>query len=127
MVPDNIINEGIVQDFMYIGQGEWWDELNYNKLDKFIESNSSSTKILIPGTTHYDFSDMPILSSAGKILGKTGKKINMNDFKNALNELIITFFNKNLKNSQSGINYYDFATKYKISMTVEQFGGTSDK
>ena len=127
VVPDHIISEGIVQDFMYIGQDKWWDELNYKKLDQFIESNQSSSKILIPGTTHYDFSDMPHLSSAGKILGKTGKGINMNDFKNALNELIISFFNKSLKNSQSGINYYDFATKYEISMTVEQFEGTSDK
>ena len=106
---------------MYIGQGKWWDELNYNKLDQFIKSNSSSTKVLIQGTTHYDFSDMPHLTNAGNILGKTGKKIKMDDLKNALNELIISFFNKNLKNSQSGINYYDFAIKHKINMTSEQF------
>ena len=121
VVPDDIINNGIKQNFMYIGQGKWWDELNYNKLDQFIKSNSSSTKVLIQGTTHYDFSDMPHLTNAGNILGKTGKKIKMDDLKNALNELIISFFNKNLKNSQSGINYYDFAIKHKISMTSEQF------
>ena len=121
VVPDDIINNGIEQKFMYIGRGEWREELNYSKLNQFIKSNKNSIKILIPGTTHYDFSDMPHLTNAGKLLGKTGKKINMNNLKNALNELIISFFNKNLKNNQSSIDYYDFATKYKINMTLEQF------
>ena len=120
VIPDEIINKGIVQDFMYIGQDKWWDELNYKKLDQFIESNQRSSKILIPGTTHYDFSDMPHLSSAGKILGKTGK-INMNDLKGVLNGLIISFFNKNLKDIESDINYYDFAVRYKLNMTAEEY------
>ena len=61
------------------------------------------------------------LSSAAKILGKTGKEINMNDLKGALNELIISFFNKNLKDFKSEINYYDFALKYKINMIAEEY------
>ena len=66
VVPDNIINDGIKQNFMYIGQEGWDEKLNYEKLDQFIKSNKSSSKILIPGTTHYDFSDTPHMSKAAR-------------------------------------------------------------
>ena len=120
VVPDNIINEGIKQDFMYIGQAKWWDELNYNKLDQFIKSNSSSSKILIPGTTHYDFSDTPHMSKAAKLLKKSGD-LDSGSLKNILNELILTFFNKNLKNIEANIDYYDFSTKYEINIIAEEY------
>ena len=47
--------------------------------------------------------------------------INMNDLKGVLNELIISFFNKNLKDIESDINYYDFAVRYKLNMTAEEY------
>ena len=119
-VPDNIINDGITQDFMYIGQKNWNEELNYEKLNKFIESNSSSSKILIPGTTHYDYSDTPYMSSAAKLLKKSGNLEN-EKLKNILNELILSFFNKNLKDKKLMTEYYDLASKYEISVIVDEY------
>ena len=44
----------------------------------FIKSNSISSKILIPGTTHYDYSDTPHMSKVAQLLKKSGK-INNNE------------------------------------------------
>ena len=120
VIPNNIINKGINQEFMYIGQKQWDEELNYQKLDKFIKSNNRSYKILIPKTTHYDFSDTPHMSKAAKLLKKSGK-LNSDDLKNVLNELIVSFFNKNLKDSTMNIDYYNLTNQYDIMMTVEKY------
>ena len=58
--------------------------INYQKLNKFIESNISSSKILIPGTTHYDYSDTPYMSNAARLLKKSGELEN-EKLKNAMN------------------------------------------
>ena len=120
VVPDSIINKGINQDFMYIGQEEWDKKLNYEKLNNFINSNNNSSKILIPETTHYDFSDTPHMSPVAKILKKSGK-LNAQNLKNVLNELIVSFFNENLKNMKRSINYYELSNKYEINMIVEEY------
>ena len=120
VVPDNIINNGIGKDFMYIGQQKWDEKLNYEKLDKFIKSNTNSSKILIPETTHYDFSDTPHMSKAAKLLNKSGH-LDSHSLKNILNELIVSFFNRNLKNNNSDINYYELASKYGINMIAEEY------
>lgn len=119
-VPENIINDGISQDFMYIGQQKWNEKLNYEKLNKFIESNISSSKILIPGTTHYDYSDTPYMSNAARLLKKSGELEN-EKLKNILNELILSFFNKNLKDKNLRTQYYELASKHEISMIIEEY------
>ena len=120
VVPDDIINNGISQEFMYIGQEQWDEKLNYEKLNKFIQSNNNSLKILIPGTIHYDYSDTPHMSDAARLLKKSGQ-LKSKNLKNVLNELILSFFNENLKNKQEQIEYYDFSSKYKINMIIEEY------
>lgn len=120
VVPENIIDEGINQDFMYIGQLQWDDELNYKKLDRFIQSNKSSSKILIPETTHYDYSDTPHMSIAARLLKKSGT-LDSDNLKAILNDLILSFFNKNLKNEQKNMQYYELAKKYEISIIAEEY------
>ena len=120
VVPDNIIKDGIKQEFMYIGQKQWDDKLNYEKLNKFIESNTNSSKILIPKTTHYDYSDTPHMSSAARLLKKSGK-LDSKNLKNVLNELILSFFNKNLKGTNIEFQYYELANKHEISMIVDEY------
>ena len=44
-----------------------------------------------------------------------------NDLKNILNELIISFFNKNLKGKKEQANYNELASKYEISIIVEEY------
>ena len=75
---------------------------------------------MIPGTTHYDFSDTPHMSKAAKLLKKSGD-LDSESLKNILNELILNFFNKNLKNIEANIDYYDFSTKYEINIIAEEY------
>ena len=35
VVPDEIVDNGINKNFMYLGQEQWDEKLNYQKLDKF--------------------------------------------------------------------------------------------
>ena len=120
VVPDDIINNGIGKNFMYIGQEQWDEKLNYQKLEAFIKSNPKSSKILIPGTTHYDFSDTPHMSKAAKLLKKSGQ-LNSSNLKNILNDLVVSFFNKNLKNKKATIDYYQLANKYEINLIAEEY------
>ena len=120
VVPDEIVDNGINKNFMYLGQEQWDEKLNYQKLDKFIKSNTKSSKILIPNTTHYDFSDTPHMSKAAKFLNKSGK-VKSKNLKNLLNELIISFFNQNLKNQKIIIDYPMLAKKYQIDLIVEEY------
>ena len=120
VVPDEIVDNGINRNFMYLGQEQWDEKLNYQKLDKFIKSNTKSSKILIPNTTHYDFSDTPHMSKAAKFLNKSGK-VKSKNLKNLLNELIISFFNQNLKNQKIIIDYPMLAKKYEIDLIVEEY------
>ena len=120
VVPDDIINNGIGKNFMYIGQEQWDEKLNYQKLEAFIKSNPKSSKILIPGTTHYDFSDTPHMSKAAKLLKKSGQ-LNSSNLKNILNDLVVSFFDKNLKNEKVTIDYYQLANKYEINMIAEEY------
>ncbi len=120
VVPDEIVDNGINKNFMYLGQEQWDEKLNYQKLDKFIKSNTKSSKILIPNTTHYDFSDAPHMTKVAKLLNKSGK-VKSKNLKNILNELIILFFNKNLKNQEIIIDYPMLAKKYQIDLIVEEY------
>ena len=120
VVPDKIVDNGINKNFMYLGQEQWDEKLNYQKLDKFVKSNTKSSKILIPNTTHYDFSDAPHMTKVAKLLNKSGK-VKSKNLKNILNELIILFFNKNLKNQEIIIDYPMLAKKYEIDLIVEEY------
>ena len=119
VVPDDIVSAGIGKNFMYIGQEQWDEDLNYQKLDKFISSNTRSSKILIPKTTHYDYSDTPHMSRAAKLLKKSGK-INSVRLKSILNELIISFFDENLKKQASFIDYYELEKKHEVDIIFDE-------
>ena len=120
VVPDEIVDNGINKNFMYLGQEQWDEKLNYQKLDKFVKSNTQSSKILIPNTTHYDFSDAPHMTKVAKLLNKSGK-VKSKNLKNILNELIISFFNQNLKNQEVIIDYPMLAKKHEIDLLVEEY------
>ena len=109
-VPDEIVDSGIDRNFMYIGKEKWDEELNYQKLDQFIKSNANSSKDSNSNTTHYDFSDTPHMSKAAKLLNKSGN-VKGESLKKTLNELIVSFFNQNLKNQEIKVDYSTLAKK----------------
>jgi hypothetical protein len=60
------------------------------------------------------------MSKAAKFLNKSGK-VKSKNLKNLLNELIISFFNQNLKNQKIIIDYPMLAKKYEIDLIVEEY------
>ena len=51
-IPNTIIEDGIDIPFMFIGQTEWTDPVNYQKLDILLENSGfNATKVLFPKAT----------------------------------------------------------------------------
>ena len=83
--------------FLYLGQEAWKDTLNYIKLDKLILNTSSSKKVLIlEGTKHYDFMDVPQIAPIASQLGITGS-MNSLELKDLINKEVVDFFDKFIK------------------------------
>ena len=71
-VPDSIITTGINQPIFHLGQGQWEDETNYQRLDTLLShGKGASYKILIPRTLHTDFTDMPLFTPFSRLIGYT--------------------------------------------------------
>ena len=60
------------------------------------------------------------MSIAARLLKKSGT-LDSNNLKAILNDLILSFFNKNLKNEQKNMQYYELAKKYEISIIAEEY------
>ncbi len=96
-IPNHIIKSGIQKPFLYIGQVEWKDSLNYYKLDQLIDnSNFNGSKILLPGTKHFDYTDTPYFHNIVKKIGVSGS-MPTNTVIDTLNYYLSLFFNKHLK------------------------------
>ena len=82
--------------FLYIGRPEWDTELNYLKLDSLISASTApSTKLILKGTKHMDYSDTPQFNSMARKVGIAGK-MQPDAIRDTLNTRILNFFNKYL-------------------------------
>ena len=78
-------------------QTELEDTLNYYKLYKLIKnSNSNGSKILLPETKHFDYTDTPYFNNMTKTIGVSGE-IDTDLLIDTLNYHLTSFFNKHLK------------------------------
>jgi len=71
-VPDSIITRGLSKPVFHLGQKEWSEPENYARMDKLFAHNSGPIyKLLIPGTFHTDFTDMPLFTPFSLLIGYT--------------------------------------------------------
>ena len=97
-IEENVLSKYFDKPFLHVGQIKWENELNYQKLDLFLNHcDNDSYKLAIQDSKHFDFTDIPHFSSLTEKLNISGK-INKNDLMMILNDLTIDFFNKYLKN-----------------------------
>ena len=95
-IPTHIISSGIQKPFLYIGQVAWEDTLNYFKLDQLIDnSNLNGSKIFLPGTKHFDYTDTPYFNNIIKNLGVSGS-MPTETIVDTLNYHLRLFFNEHL-------------------------------
>jgi pimeloyl-ACP methyl ester carboxylesterase len=91
-IPQYVIDEGLSIPFLFMGRPEWDDALNYEKLDTLMSrSKNIKQKMIIEGTTHFDFSDTPQFSPILKKIGISGS-LPADELLLKLNSETVTFF-----------------------------------
>ena len=102
-VPPEVIKRGTSKPFLYLGQQQWDDELNYRKLDRFLaNSNGIVHSERLPNTKHMDFADAPHLSSFAKRIGFAGS-MPSEELRAKLSADILGFFDTHLNVSSEGV------------------------
>ncbi len=96
-IPEDKIDAGLKQPFLYLGQSSWTDPINYQKLDRMMAANTGvSRKRFLAGSIHGDFSDTPQFSSRAKRFGLIGD-IPREELRVILNDEIRSFFDAHVK------------------------------
>jgi len=71
-IPDSVIAAGLNKPIFHLGQKQWSDPGNYARMDEMLSHSSGPTyKMLVPGTLHTDFTDMPLFTPFSLVIGYT--------------------------------------------------------
>jgi len=63
---------GLDQPIFHLGQIQWADPGNYIRMEQMLaNSRGPIYKLLVPGTRHTDFTDMPLFTSFSPVIGYT--------------------------------------------------------
>jgi pimeloyl-ACP methyl ester carboxylesterase len=96
-IPDSVLLSGVEKPFFHLGQKKWKDPNNYPRMDRLISHSSGPVyTLLIPGTKHTDYTDMPLFTPISFYIGYTGARdpIGLN---NLIRKNAISFFDTYLK------------------------------
>lgn len=95
-IPRDVIKRGTDKPFLYLGQAQWDDPLNYKKLEKFMANSDGDVRSeFLPNTKHMDFADAPHLSSFARRIGFAGS-MPSDELRDKLNADILGFFAQHL-------------------------------
>jgi len=94
--PD-IYEKGLSKPFLHLGQVAWDEAINYEILDKILESKEGiGYKLSLKGAHHYDFTDSPHLSKLASSF-KLSSDLDSQEILDVTNTAVIGFFNTHLK------------------------------
>ena len=96
----SVIDKGLQKPLFYIGRESWPDPLNYQKLNTLLDNSNQQTTLYLPGTMHFDFSDMPLFSSVMQTVGAAGS-IPAGELARLLERNIVTFFDVHLQHKSA--------------------------
>ncbi|NJC98246.1 MAG: hypothetical protein C3F07_04665 [Anaerolineales bacterium] len=105
-VSYEVLERGVSQPAFFMFSQAWADDLNSRNNQLFDPFYSISTDtygaVSIDGTSHYDFSDLPLLSPLAPQLGLKGP-INGKRVTAILNDYLLSFFDMTLKGKATGL------------------------
>lgn len=100
-VSDEVAAIGLTQPFLFINTADWLGSNNTESGIAFFEgAGSQSYRVTIPGTAHFDFSDIPLLSPLTPAMGLTGS-LDGERTVQIINDTILAFFNQQFKGESS--------------------------
>ena len=106
-VSYEVIDSGLAQPSFYMFSQSWADDTNSRNNELFNRFYPHTVHplgvIVIEGSAHYDFSDLPLLSPLAPQLGLKGP-INGKLVTSIINEYLLSFFDETLKNEPSGLS-----------------------
>ena len=107
-VAQDIQERGLTQPFLFLFSQEWsdiTDSQNNRLFDAFLPKVSQSVGVVtIIGTSHYDFTDLPLLSPLAPQLGLKGP-INGKRVVKIINDYLVAYFDQELKGISSPLPF----------------------
>ena len=113
---DSLVFKNINKPIMHLGQNnkgdeQFWNDINFVKMNNFIKSNSDlSVMIDIPGSHHYDYTDFTYFSYLAKKLNFSGV-VPTKKMAKIMNVTLLDFFNYTLKDDKK-INLDNFKKEF---------------
>ena len=102
---DSLVFKNINKPIMHLGQNnkgdeQFWNDINFVKMNNFIKSNSDlSVMVNIPGSHHYDYTDFTYFSYLAKKLNFSGI-VSTKKMAKIMNVTLLDFFNYTLKDDK---------------------------
>jgi hypothetical protein len=114
-VATEVLESGVIQPAFFMFSQRWHDDtnsLNNRQFKPFLKKSSDAFgAVYIEGTSHYDFSDIPLLSPLASQLGLKGR-INGKRVITIVDDYLLSFFDMTLKGNESNLFNTTYA-KYK--------------
>ena len=105
-VSTEVLESGVTQPAFFLFSQVWADDkdsLNNRQFRPFYANSENAVgAVAIDGTTHYDFSDLPLLSPLASQLGLKGP-INGKRVTSIINDYLLSFFEMTLADQNAGL------------------------
>jgi len=112
-VSEQVLESGVSQPAFFLFSQRWIDDVDSKNnllFNRFYSHLDQTTRVIgIQGTTHYDFTDLPMLSPVAPQLGLKGP-LNGKRVTEIVDSYLISFFELNLKNQPADL--FDGPSKY---------------
>jgi hypothetical protein len=96
-VQEEVFDQGLSQPFMFMWSEDWGSEENQSRFhDLYTKLRGDGFDLVIEGTRHYDFSDLPLLSPLSPWLGLKGP-IDGQRVLRIINDYAVAYFDEYLK------------------------------